>query len=160
VAPAARLAVGSAVLRALLAALVVANLLFFVYARGALDGLGLRSIGDREPERLAHQVRPEAIKLLPMSAAASTPADGRTCLETPPFGAADANAVELVLASNLPPGSWTDTRGERTIGSKTEVTHSYRVANADAALAERLATLKLDIVGRGFSPCAKADRPR
>jgi hypothetical protein len=150
------------VLRVLLAALVVANLLFFAYTRGALDGVfGLRAAGDREPERLANQVRPETIRLLPMTAAASAPADVRACLETPPFGAADASAVELVLASNLPAGSWTDTRGERTIGSKTEVTHSYRVANADAALAERLATLKLDLVGRGFSPCAKApDRPR
>jgi len=149
------------VLRALLAALIVANVLFFAYARGALDGLlGLRAAGDREPERLANQVRPETIRLLPMSAAASAPADVRACLETPQFGAADASAVELVLASNLPAGSWTDARGERTIGSKTEVTHSYRVANADPALAERLATLKLDIVGRGFSPCAKTDRPR
>ena len=148
-------------LRALLVALVVANLLFFAYTRGALDGLlGLRSIGDREPERLAKQVRPESIRLLPMSAAASAPVDARACLETPPFGAADAAAVELVLASNLPAGSWTDQRGERTIGNKTDVTHSYRVANADAALAERLATLKLDLVGRGFSPCAKSDRPR
>jgi hypothetical protein len=144
----------------LVAALVVANLLFFAYARGAFDGvLGLSAIGDREPERLAHQVHPETIQLLPMSAAASAPADVRACLETPPFGAADANAVELVLTSNLPAGSWTDTRGERTIGTKTEVTHSYRVANADAALATKLATLKLDLVGRGFSPCAKADRP-
>jgi hypothetical protein len=149
------------VLRALLAVLVVANLLFFAYTRGALDGVfGLRAIGDREPERLANQVRPETIRLLPMSAAASAPGDARTCLETPPFGAADASAVELVLANNLPAGSWSDTRGERTIGSKTEVTHSYRVASADAALASRLATLKLDLVGRSFSPCAKADRPR
>jgi hypothetical protein len=149
------------VLRALLAALVVANLLFFAYTRGTLDGVfGLRAIGDREPERLANQVRPETIRLLPMSAAASAPGDVRACLETPPFGAADASAVELILANNLPAGSWTDTRGERTIGSKTEVTHSYRVANADAALASRLATLMLDLVGRSFSPCAKADRPR
>ena len=148
-------------LRALVAALIVANLLFFAYARGALDGvLGLRAIGDREPERLAHQVRPETIQLQPMNVAASAPGETRACLETPPFGAGDANAVELVLANNLPAGSWTDTRGERTIGSKTEVTHSYRVANADAALATRLAALKLDLVGRGFSPCAKADRPR
>ena len=146
-------------LRALLAALVVANLLFFAYSSGTLDSFGLHSLGDREPERVARQVRPDTIRLLPMNAA-SAPAELRVCLETPPFGAADASAVELVLANNLPAGSWTDNRGERTIGSKTEVTHSYRVADADAALAERLATLKLDIVGRGFSPCAKADRPR
>jgi hypothetical protein len=146
------------VLRALLAALIVANLLFFAFTRGALDGLlGLQA--NREPERLARQVRPETIRLQPVSAA-STPTEARACVETPPFGAGDAPAVEAVLAANLPAGSWTDTRGERTLGTRTEVTHSYRVANADAALAARLATLKLDLVGRGFSPCAMNDRPR
>ena len=149
-------------LRALLAALVVANLLFFAYTRGALDGLlGLRSLGDREPERLAKQVRPESIRLLPMSAAASAPRRGR--------GPASRRRRSAPPTPPRSSWSWPATcprvrgptqRGERTIGSKTEVTHSYRVANADAALAERLATLKLDIVGRGFSPCAKADRPR
>jgi hypothetical protein len=146
------------VLRALLVALLVANLLFFAFTRGALDGLlGLQAT--REPERLARQVRPETIRLQPMSAA-STPRDVRVCLETPPFGAGDAPAVEAVLAANLPAGSWSDARGERTLGTRTELTHSYRVANADAALAARLATLKLDLAGRGFSPCAMSDRPR
>lgn len=145
-------------LRALLVALLVANLLFFAFTRGALDGLlGLQAT--REPERLARQVRPETIRLQPMSAA-STPRDVRVCLETPPFGAGDAPAVEAVLAANLPAGSWSDARGERTLGTRTELTHSYRVANADAALAARLATLKLDLAGRGFSPCAMSDRPR
>ena len=162
VAPAARPAGGITVLRVLLAALVVANLLFFAYTRGALDGVfGLRAAGDREPERLANQVRPRRSGCCPMTAAASAPPmsgpASRRRRSAPPM----PTAVELVLASNLPAGAWTDTRGERTIGSRTEVTHSYRVANADAALAERLATLKLDLVGRGFSPCAKAaDRPR
>jgi hypothetical protein len=42
------------------------------------------------------------------------------------------------------------------------VTHTYRVAAADAALAARLATLKLDAAGRGFSfsACARPERPR
>ena len=148
-------------LRLLLAALVVANLLFFAFTRGSFDGfLGLHALGDREPERLTNQVRPESIRLLPMSAAASAPVDARACLETPPFGATDAPAVEAILASNLPAGAWTDTRGERPLGTRTEVTHSYRVNNADAALAAKLAALKLDAAGRGFSACAKGDRPR
>jgi hypothetical protein len=149
------------VLRALLAALIVANLIFFAFTRGALDGfLGLRALGDREPERLANQVRPETIRLLPMSAAASAPTEVRSCFETPAFGAAEASAIEAILTLNLPSGAWTDTRGERPLGARTEVTHSYRVASADAALAARLAALKLDPAGRGFSPCAKGDRPR
>lgn len=143
-------------LKALLAALVVANVLFFAFARGALDGVfGLRAAGDREPERLSNQVRPQSIRLLPMTTAASAPAEPVTCWETPAFGPAEAGAVESTLASNLPPGSWTDSRGERTVGTRTEVTHTYRVATADGALVARLTLLRLDPSGRGFSPCAK-----
>ncbi len=149
-------------LRAFLAALIFANLLFFAYSRGSLDGvLGLRAGGDREPERLAKQVRPQTIRLLPMNAAASAAGEASaSCYETPAFGAAEAPAIEATLASSLPAGSWSDSRGERTVGTRSEVTHMYRVGAADPLLAARLATLKLDPAGRGFSPCAKTERPR
>ena len=62
-------------LRALLALLIVANLVFFAFSRGALDGiLGLRALGDREPERLANQVRPQTIRLLPVGRLAASAA--------------------------------------------------------------------------------------
>ncbi len=151
-------------LRALLAALIVANLLFFAYSRGSLDGfLGLRALGDREPERLANQVRPQTIRLLPMSAAASAPIEAAAaCYETPTFTAAEAGAVETALTSNLPAGAWSDVRGERSLGARSEATHTYRVVGADTTLAARLATLRLDAAGRGFSfsPCARPDRQR
>ncbi len=151
-------------LRGLLALLIVANLIFFVYSRGSLDGfLGLRALGDREPERLANQVRPQTIRLLPMGPLASAPSDtSLPCYETPTFTAAEAVAVEAALASNLPAGAWSDNRGERNLGTRTEVTHTYRVIAADTTLAARLATLRLDAAGRGFSfsPCARPERPR
>jgi len=150
------------VLKALLAALVVANLLFFAYTRGALDGLfGLRANGDREPERLSNQVRPQTIRLLPANSATSAAASDEVgCWETPAYSAAEAAAVEATLASSLPPGSWTDSRAERSLGARVEVTHTYRVTTADGSLAARLTLLRLDASGRGFSPCAKTDRPR
>ncbi len=147
-------------LRALLAALVVANLAFFAFTRGAFDGFGARSLGDREPERLAHQVRPQSIRLLPATASASAIAESPTCFESPVFGAAESAAAEAVLFANLPVGAWTDVRGERVTGTRTEPTHLYRIASADAALATRLQSLKLDATGRGFSACAKGDRQR
>lgn len=69
-------------MRALLAALIVANVLFFAYSRGWLDSFGLRSLGDREPERLDRQVRPETIRILPMSAA-SVPEVATTAASAP-----------------------------------------------------------------------------
>jgi hypothetical protein len=149
------------VLRTLVAALVVANLLFFAFTLGLLDGVtGLRAIGDREPERLANQVRPQTIRLLPMSAAASAPVELASCFETQAFGAADAPAIEAILASSLPPGTWSDIRGERPAGTRSEVTHTYRIVATDPALVARTVTLKLDPTGRGFSACARPERPR
>jgi len=148
------------VLRALLAALVVANLAFFAFTRGAFDSLGARSLGDREPERLTHQVRPQSIRLLPANPSTSAVAETTTCFESPVFGAAESAAAEAVLFANLPVGAWTDVRGERLTGTRTEPTHLYRIASADAALAAKLQSLKLDASGRGFSACAKGDRPR
>ena len=150
-------------LRAMLALLVVANLIFFAFSRGALDGfLGMRALGDREPERLANQVRPQTIRLVPVGGVASAASidPGVPCYETPTFTAGDAAAVEAALAANLPAGAWIDNRGERNLGTRTEVTHIYRVIGADATLTARLATLRLDAAGRGFrfSPCARGER--
>lgn len=72
-------------------ALVAANLLFFVFSRGWLDGIGgIDSLGGREPGRLATQVRPEIIRLLPM-AASSAPNDRPASLvSTPPSAPASS----------------------------------------------------------------------
>jgi len=150
-------------LRALLALLIVANLLFFAFTRGWLDGVvGVSALGDREPERLARQVRPQTIRLLPVGAAASAPAIDASvpCYETPTFTASDAAAVEAALAASLPAGAWVDNRAERNLGTRIEVTHIYRVIGPDATLTARLATLRLDAAGRGFSfsPCARPER--
>ena len=66
-------------------ALVAANLLFFVFTRGWLDGIaGINSLGDREPGRLALQVRPETIRLLPMPPASSASDSAASSLPTSP----------------------------------------------------------------------------
>ena len=144
-------------LRLLLGVLVAANLLFFGFSLGWFDGvLGLRAAGDREPERLAAQVRPQSIAVLPPGAGASSVAANAdtACYETVPFGANDAPAAEAAVRAALPPGSWTVERSETTFGNAQVVNRSFRVAAADPALAARLAALKLDAFGRGFSPCA------
>ena len=155
-------------LKAALAAILVANLLFFGFTRGWFDGvLGLHSRGDREPERLANQVRPTSIVLMPMPSAPSASANANassaaaTCLEAGPIAAGDAAAAETTLKAALPAGAWIDIRNEVTSGTRAvAVTHTYRIANADAAIAARLAALKLDASGRGFSACARGEPVR
>ena len=146
-------------LRGLLLVVLAANLLFFGFTRGGFDGLfGLQSRGDREPERIANQVRPATIVLMPMASA--PPGISGRCLESAPVAAAEAAAAETALKAALPPGTWTDQRSEAIVGTSTVVTHVYRVGNADPATAARLSNLRLDSSGRGFSPCARPEPPR
>ena len=147
-------------LRAAVLALVAANLLFFGFTRGWFDGmLGVRSIGDREPERLGSQVRPEAITLWP-TPPPSAPAGSMACYEAGPFVMADAVNVEATLRNVLPPGTWLAVRSDNLVGSAVVTTLMYRVAAADPGLVARLSGLRLDPNGRGFSPCPDPARPR
>ena len=107
-------------LRLVLLALIVANLGFYSWTQGWLDNVvGIRAIGDREPERLARQVRPETVVILPPEAAASSSANAAlACLETGPFSATELAAANAALKQALPnvaEGSWaevkTDTPG-------------------------------------------------
>ncbi|MEO7056700.1 MAG: hypothetical protein ABI281_04985 [Caldimonas sp.] len=146
-------------LRTLLVALIAANLLFFGFTLGWFDGIaGMNSLGDREPERLVAQVRPETIRLLPVAApgAATTVS---SCFESGPFSAAESSAAEATLKATLPAGSWSDVRTDSPSAAGPVVAHFYRIANADAALAARLPTLRLDPTSRPFGPC-KTERPR
>ena len=152
-----------AMLRAALAAILVANLLFFGFTRGWFDGLfGLHARGDREPERIANQVRPASIVLMPMAAAPGASANALVaCLEAGPIAAVDAAAAEALLKAALPAGAWIDIRSESASGTgPLVVTHSYRVGAADPATAARLAALKLDASGRSFSACARPEPVR
>jgi hypothetical protein len=140
--------------------LVAANLVFFAFSRGWLDGvLGLDSLGDRDPERIGRQVRPEAITLWP-APPPSAPAGPLACYEAGPFVTVDALKVEATLRSSLPPGSWTAIRSDNPVGSVVVTTLMYRVPAADPSLVARLSDLRLDPNGRGFSPCPETPRTR
>ncbi len=112
--------------------LLVANLAYFAWAEGWLDGLlGVRSQVEREPERLARQVRPESVIVLSPSAADAAAAaasaaaaaaadpsapDPAACLEAGPFATgASVSAVAALQTAQppLPPGSWNDVKIDR-----------------------------------------------
>ncbi len=97
-------------LRAFVLALLLFNLAFFAWTQGWLDSvLGTRSIGDREPERLARQVRPEAVRILSAgSGAGEQPAASAalSCLEAGPFADNEAAAAQAAALGALPAGGW------------------------------------------------------
>jgi hypothetical protein len=110
-------------LRALVVLLLLANLAFWAWSTGALQAFGLAPASERDPQRLAQQIQPEAVRVLPAAAAlaslsaasaASAPigkgiaARGTlVCLEAGPFTAARVEAAERALvAAAVPEGSW------------------------------------------------------
>jgi hypothetical protein len=97
-------------LRALVLLLLVANGLFFAWSRGWLGDAGP---GGREPERMARQVNPDAVRVLNPSAATAALASTPGCVEAGPFRSAEAPAAEQALATRLPAGSWTRVSIER-----------------------------------------------
>jgi len=89
-------------LRLLVVALLFANLAFFAWTQGWLDdAVGVRAIGDREPERMARQVRPELIRVLPPQSAASAVAKA-ICLEAGPFAPDEIGRADAALEAALP----------------------------------------------------------
>lgn len=138
-------------LKRLVLLLLLANLAFFAWTQGWLDSVvGVRPTGDREPERLARQVRPESITILSpeavraaaaaaaaaaSAASASTataPSAGSACLEAGPFATgASVSAVAVLqrLQPPLPAGSWADVRVDKP---GVYIVYMGRFANRDA----------------------------
>ena len=98
-------------LRGLIGVLLAANLLVLAWTAGAFDGVistpSLRSGGDREPERLQRQVRPETIRILPADAAnvAAAPAVAPVCLEAGPFPNEQALAAAQAAVGTVVPAA-------------------------------------------------------
>ena len=111
-------------LRWLVIALLAANLAFFGWTQGWLDSVvGVRATGDREPGRLAQQVRPDSVVILtPQAAAAAASAAslaavsgasstaeaavGSACLQAGPFGDPELATAETTLAALMSVGTW------------------------------------------------------
>ena len=102
-------------LRALVIALALANLAFWSWTQGWLDGVvGVRASGDREPERLARQMRPESVRILPATAATSaTEPEALACLEAGPFDAAGLAAAKAVALAAAPAANLNDVKTEQ-----------------------------------------------
>jgi hypothetical protein len=98
-------------LRAVVALLLLANLAFFAWAQGWFEpGLPPPHLGEREPQRLAAQLRPDAVVVLTGKAASAAisaaKAAAAVCLQSGPLTDDDMAAAEAVLAPlQLPEGS-------------------------------------------------------
>ena len=103
-------------LRTFVVLILLANGLFLAWTQGWLAGVWpALPHGQREPERLAAQQRPELVTVVPpkatpaaVAAARAADASGRVCLEAGPFADGEVAAAENVLLQNsFAAGTWT-----------------------------------------------------
>jgi len=95
-------------LRLLVLALLLANAAYLAWTQGLLADYGLAPVSQSEPQRLAQQIRPAAMRLLTASEArqleGATPAT--ECLQAGLFSDEQASALRARLQSSLPAASW------------------------------------------------------
>lgn len=140
-------------LRALVLLLALANAGFFAWSRGWLDGVaGVRMAGEREPERLARQVHPESVRLLPPIADSDLPAAAAlACLQAGPFDDAGRVAAEAALQGVVPAGRWTDVTIDQP-GAWLVYMGRYPSRNSLARKVEELRRRKLEYEEIGSPP--------
>lgn len=98
-------------LRWMVLLLALCNLGFLAWGQGWLLPYGLGPQTQREPERLAQQIRPEAINLLDEAQlqallAAERPVVAPACLQSGWLETAQADRVRAVMTNGWPEGSW------------------------------------------------------
>lgn len=77
-------------LRTLVLLLALLNVALYAWMHGWLDGAGLRPHPDTEPQRLAQQIAPDAVRILAAGAAAAQPAASAPAAASQPGAAASA----------------------------------------------------------------------
>lgn len=112
-------------LRTTALALLFANCAYFTWSQGLLAPLGLAPESAREPQRLAQQIRPEALRVTPVApepapsapvaplpptapaSQAEAAAPAATCLQAGPLDNAQAEGLRRALAAGgVPTAAW------------------------------------------------------
>lgn len=134
-------------MRALIVALLLANALFFGWARGWLSpAMPPPQHSQREPARLAAQVQPERVVVMtPQAASAAVAAaTATTCVEAGPLSDAEIAGAEAALAAAaVPAGAWTR-RELQQPGDWLVYMGRFADAAARRAKGEELRRLKID----------------
>jgi hypothetical protein len=147
-------------LRLLVLLLLLANAGYWAWSQGLLAAYGLAPAVQTEPQRLATQIRPEAIRLLTPDEAqkieagprklASAPDDSEApapeCLQAGLFNEEQTATLRSTLEASLPPGSW---QLESSVEPARWIVYMGKYSN-DEALAKKRAELRQ--LGVAFRP--------
>jgi hypothetical protein len=139
-------------LRLLLLALILANAAYFAWSNGLLRTYGFAPAQQNEPQRLAQQIRPEAIRVLSESelkradTQAQSEAAPKECLQVGLFDDAQADALRPLLEKTLPEGAW---QLDTVLQPARWIVYMGKYPNAEALAKKRaeLSNLNLKIEG-------------
>ena len=150
-------------LRLFVLALVLVNAVYFVWSQGLLQALDLGPAPQTEPQRLAQQIKPEALRLLNAQELRQAEATSRVaakpsvCLQAGLFDETQGALLRTALESSLPPDAWTL---EPVVEPARWIIYMGPYANAEAlakkraeltALKQRLEPLTNPTLARGLS---------
>jgi hypothetical protein len=99
-------------LRLIVLILLLANGLYYVWGEGMLRGFGYGPAQQREPQRVAQQIAPEAVRVYSpadmkrIEAQAKADQEPKECLQAGPFDEAQTVALRSVLETGFPTGFW------------------------------------------------------
>lgn len=136
-------------LRLLVLVLILANGLYFAWSDGWLRAYGFAPVSQSEPQRLAQQMRPEALRVLTptelrrVEAQAQADLVPKECLLAGPFDDAEVAVLRRALESALPQGSW---QFDSVNVPPRWIVYMGKFANAEALAKKRgeLDAMKLD----------------
>ena len=152
-------------LRLLVLLLALANVAYFAWSRGALAPLGMAPSIQTEPQRLATQIRPEAIRLLTADetqqlenngkatrpgngASAAAEAAAPECLQAGLFNEQQTTALRASLEKALPAGSW---QFESSTEPARWIVYMGKYPNEDALAKKRSELRQLGVAFRSVN---------
>ena len=135
-------------LRFLVLFLVLANGAYYAWSHGLLRGYGFAPASHAEPQRLAQQLRPEAIRLLKpdearrAEATPQVPVKPTECLQAGVFNDSQTSRLRSTLEAALPMGTWLL---DGAVEPARWIVYMGKYPNADALAKKRaeLASLNL-----------------
>lgn len=120
-------------LRLLVLLLLLANAAFFSWSQGLLGAWGFAPVQQSEPQRLTQQIRPEAVRVIPVDEVRRVDVAGAgarpvECLQAGPLDEAQLAPLRSALAS-WPSGTWTV---ESTVEPARWIVYMGRYPNIEA----------------------------
>lgn len=137
-------------LRFFVLALLLINGVYFAWTQGFLQTFGFAPTQQSEPQRLARQIRPEALRpltaqeLRQLETAPGAASKPGTCLQAGLFDEAQSAQLRSALTPALPPGSWS-LEAVQEPGRWIVFMGPYASAEAQAKKRAELAALNLSL---------------